>query len=491
MKRLALSALCAVLCGAGLIYLSACAQQKSPLSPNPALLGANTGRDSGLTALLDGFIMSQNSILRIQMSQPVDPVTVNASTVKVYQIADDGLSEAAYAYFVFSYDAASRRINIAPDPNHNSGNWDNNKNYRLELTAGITNIVGQALDGNGNQLAEGTAFDNFTRDFAIGTPAAGATYSLFPIRLTTVTLQAPNGPFSLYASNTSQNAGNVQTQYSPGVPSYVTLTATFSDNLDQSTVWVDDSTLHANLSLLDSSNNPAPVVAGSVTRTANSITAAFNLQPASRYAFKIVGGTNGVRSSQEPWEKVLRGRYFAGQLGALTLGYTYAAEAIDGTLPSYIDTQQANGADSTPPTLGLCYYQASWTPNYWRLMFSLSGSRTLDPATLTTANFYLVSGSSQNFDPTDPNQNYNVIIPAKVEYDPGFNEVDLYMPSQFPTRLSDGGGNFAWVKVMVLHTVKSLDGIGFDGNGDGAGGMADDDQIYGDNGANARKFYSQ
>jgi hypothetical protein len=490
MKKILLGICGLALCGAGMMYVSSCALQKGPLSPNTTLLGANSGHQGAPQYITfeagspnpSTSPMAVSKTVNIYMTTSLNPTTVNSGNVKVKTPADDALSETDYTYVVVTYDAGTKCIRLWPDPAHNSGFWDDNKRYRWELTTGITSASGAPLDGNTNGIAEGDAFDSVTRAFYTGAPGGTAYTNSGTITITGLTLASPIGPYNLMIGN----AGDVPIQWAAGVPSYVTLTVTFNRPVDQDTVWVDDSHIHSNLVFQDSAGTAVTPVAGSVTRTASSITAAFSLQPSSRYMMLAHGGLNGIRSRYQI-DTLLKGYqehgfFFDGN------GTGHGAEASDDTLPVYITTQKADATTFLAPTLSSCTYGS----RRWTVTFTTpSGNNKMDPGSLS-GNIQLISGDSASFDVTDQDHVFGAITPDSITFDIATNTAYVYVPMHFITHLNDGAGDFAYLKVMLLHNLRSQDGIYFDGTQppDGVGGLVTDDEITGNGGATAAKIYS-
>jgi hypothetical protein len=238
MKRLLLMFAIAGLCGTAGLYLASCASQKGPLSPNTTLLGGSSGSSAKLptaSLLATGTPAKVSRTVQVQFTAAMDPSSLNSSTVQLWNPTTDGLNETSYGFFSLSYDAANRILNISPDPNHNSGFWDDNTYYEIVITTGVRSLSGKPLDSNGNGIAESGEFDNFHASFYTGAPVFTP-----PALLTAVYNTAPiTGGISATDSNHATTSFGTSGGYAGNfaVAAPVTITASFGlMDVDQSTI---------------------------------------------------------------------------------------------------------------------------------------------------------------------------------------------------------------------------------------------------------------
>ncbi|MCD4812970.1 Ig-like domain-containing protein [bacterium] len=424
--------------------LVSCAVQQSPLSPSTTLIGQSNSTSTQKPIVDESSVPSsaaltnpavyyfENQVTSARMA--MDASTINSSNIQVYYKTSD-TEETQVTGLGISYNAALKQVQITP-----SGGWTDNTRYRVLFTTGIRTAAGAPLDGNGNGIAESGTFDNKNMAISIGAPVE-IIYTF--IAITAGAALDDDDPVLKYL--TSTNLNSVQA----GSYIHVTLTVTFSEDVDQSTIFVNTTTLHNNFGIVNNATNAA-VSPVSVTMIDNqTIEGVFILAANAQYKLTIMGGTSGVRSAVGSTYNLLRGRLYGGEDTVI--------EAAD-KVTRYISTVQAGGGlTNVPPTASASY---SSTPRYWTVSFS----DTMDQTTLTTANFQLEA----TYTTPIPDETYNVGIKAiEIVND---TTVRLYVPDSF----YPNGDNVS-MRVIVNRNVKSTDGIKLDGDGDGIGGGTEDD----------------
>jgi len=445
MKKISVGALLLVLAGIG--YLTSCALQQNPLSPVTPLTGtenANAVKMPTVTSFTGPAATTDP--VEITFSMAMNASTFTTATVQVWYKTDD-YNEAQYTEFSLSYNAALKRLTISPTGTNNE--WVTDRRYRVELSTGIQSLTGDQLDGNGNAIAEDNAFDKYNNQFSLGSPTTSV-YTFAALSVLSAQVEWNGGSGSIATGN----LGGVAAAYS-----YVTITVQFSDDVNQSTVFVDHTTLHSNLGFVNDATQDAvgPV---DVSMTAeNIIRAVFQLSPNTRYKLTLQGGVSGIRSSDESTShNLLRNRYFDGDGDS-------RAEAAD-KAERYIMTLDSNNttASTSPPTAFASYSSAN---RCWTITFTVpSPSNAMDTTTLTTSNIQMIA----TYDTS-----YNVQAKAMVLASNG-TIVYLYVPDSFYPGKSGYGPNVNMV-IKISRYVKSADGVYLDGDGDGVGGTEDDDYV--------------
>lgn len=324
MKRFISAIVCLGLAAAGTVYMSSCAAQKGPLSPNTNLLNPASS-STGLPQVssiswTSGAAIGVSQTVRVQFNLAMNPASFSTSTVKVYTQDTYGVGEATYSNYTVSYNATLRTLFIAPSPDF----WADNTWYRVVLTTGITSIAGAQLDGNKNQRAEDQAFDNFMATFATGSAPVGTGYGniynsvsgggpLGPLAISSLVLNY----YTVGAGGTTSTSGAVTvTGNIAGIAAAlpVTITATFSQRLDVNTAWASDTSLAPAFVFTDSNGTPVAPTSVTLTSGNTAIQAEFmNGLPAStKFQLIIKGGLNGLRSADEDNLILMRHLYFDG-----------------------------------------------------------------------------------------------------------------------------------------------------------------------------------
>jgi len=448
MKKIFTGLLMVGLCGVGAVYLISCAKLQSPISPDTSLIGAGNAQAARMPqASLVDSTLSTSQTLYVDFDMAMDPASLNASTVLVYQMSDTvNTTETQYTGISISYDATLKRLKVG-----STAGWDDNRYYRVHLTTGVKSAAGQQLDGNKNEIPESSAFDNYNAQFAVGTPLSGG-YTLSPINIAIASVEAGGNPpdFSL----SSGNVGNVSVAYG-----YVTITVVFNYDVDQSTIFVNTATLHTNFSLVnDMTGSPVSPVQVSIT-AADAVQGIFQLAGNTRYKLTARGGASGIRSSQDAAQALLRGRYFGGE--------NTVAEAADDVI-RYIYTMTDGGVSTAPPSVSISSY--STLNRRFSISFNIpSGSGQMSAASLTTANLKLIGYYNS--------ETYN-IQPKTIVIAANLASVEIYLPDSFYPATGTSTPNVQ-VQVKVSRNVMSSDGYYLDSDGDGVGGQEDDDYLSG------------
>jgi hypothetical protein len=195
-----------------------------------------------------------------------------------------------------------------------------------------------------------------------------------------------------------------------------------------------------------------------------------NLSPNARYKVILRGGLNGIRSNQELWEPVYRGRYFDGNGNGV-------AEASDDLKPCYIQTLATGVISSIPPLVAqadvVANNMTAATNRYWTVVFHTTpASVAMNAGTLNGSNIQIAIGPNQTFGKTAIT---TVIQPKLITYDITTNTATVYLPDNVKS-------TSAWTKLLLGRNIQDANGLYFDGNGDGVGGNApDDDRLCGNN----------
>ncbi len=447
MKKIFTGLLMIGLCGMGAVYLISCAKLQSPISPDTSLIGVGNAQAARMPqASLVDSTLSTSQTLYVDFDMAMDPASLNASTVLVYQMSDTvNTTETQYTGISISYDATLKRLKVG-----STAGWDDNRYYRVYLTTGVKSAAGQQLDGNKNEIPESSAFDNYNAQFAVGTPLSGI-YTLSPINIFQASIDAGG---VTDPSLTSGNVGNVSVAYG-----YVTITVVFNYDVDQSTIFVDAATLHTNFSLVNDITG-SPVSPVQVTMAGpDTISGVFQLAGNSRYKLTARGGASGIRSSQDAAQALLRGRYFGGE--------NTVAEAADDVI-RYIYTMTDGGVSTAPPSVSTASY-SSFNRRF-EISFNIpSGSGQMSAASLTTANLKLIGYYNS--------ETYN-IQPKTIVIAANLASVEIYLPDSFYPATGTSTPNVQ-VQVKVSRNVMSSDGYSLDSDGDGVGGQEDDDYLSG------------
>lgn len=444
------------------VYLSSCAQIAGPLSPDIKLNAASDTAGSELLQV-DSLDMpgAVSETARAYFNLPLDPATVNSTNILMYTLDAGGTSETRFNDYTLAYNASGQELIIT----HSSGTWSADTAYRIELTTGLRTIAGTQLDGNYNDIPEVPQFDNFHMRMSFGAPPFSYINKdrAVLIDLVNTTWASNANPFPGSSFVFGQNYGYISATYS-----HVTITVRFTTGvpipadfaLDATTFYSTPTSLHPNVIFTDGNNNPVNPLSIAVSTTLypnDTLTLVFNnLQPSSKYLFKLKGGLTGIQSSDGSTMRLNRHYYFNGN------GSTYA-DASDDTEPAVFMTQ-TNEAQNIPRVYVV---SAVWDNPNRRYAVTInvpSGIGTLDPASVTNNNFLLWNNNSQV-----------PIIPASLVLDNSLAPnpvVYVYVPLV----LSPYGAGTYEVFLTVRKEVKSADGISLDQNNDGVL-MTDDDNF--------------
>jgi hypothetical protein len=450
-KVIGIIALIGMAAGAA-VYLSSCAQIAGPLSPDIKRNTASDTAGSGLPQVtIVGYPASLTQTVRVSFDLPLNSSTVTSANVLVYALdTSTGTTEAPVAV-TLAYSVAAQQITITP-PN---GTWTNNTYYRIELTTGICSIAGTQLDGNGNGIAEGSQFDNYHTMLSFGAP---------PFSYTTKDTAVVHTPLTPSWASNANPAGSTfffgqEQGYVSAAYSHVTITVQFTCTapvpadfrMDSSTFFSTASALHPNVVFTDPSNNPVNPLSVTLLTTVypdDTLVIVFNnLQPTAKYLFKLKGGLNGIRSSNNSAIGLNRNFYFDGDEDGI-------AEQTDDTKPAVLMTQ-TNEAQNIPRVYVV---SAVWNNALRRYAVTFdvpTGIGTLDPASVTNNNFLLWNNDSQI-----------PIIPASLSLDNSLAPnpvVYVYVPLV----ISPNGPGTYEVFLTVRKEVKSASGISLDQNNDG------------------------
>lgn len=457
-KITAIIALVAVSAGAA-VFVSSCAKIAGPLSPDLKLNAASDTAGSALLQVSGGsYPTGVTQTARIQFNLPLNPATVNTSNVLFYALSTDGLSETPYTNVSLSYNAAGQEIVINPA----SGPWQDNTSYRMELTTGLRSVAGAQLDGNYNDIPEGPQFDNFWTEINLGAPTTpyitkDKAVQVFAAWWASNANPTPGSSFAF-----GSNVGYVSATYS-----HVTVTVQFTTSggvpatfaLDPNTFSTGTNALHSNVVFTDANDVPITPLSVSVMTTSypnDTLIMVFNnLQPSSKYKFKLKGGLTGIRSADTG--TLCRYYYFDGN-GA------HGAEASDDTDVAVLMTQ-TNEAQNIPRVY---VSSSSWngTLRRWEVTFAVpTGIGAIDPATVINNNFLVWNTySSLPVIPTSLVVD-NSTAPAPVVY--------VYLPLS----ISPSGPDTYDCYLTVRKEVRSYpDGITLDQNNDGV--LLTDDDNY-------------
>ncbi len=454
------------LCAGAALYLSSCAQQAGPLSPDLGLLNASstTAEKKLPTATITGP-GSVSQTATVQFSIPMNASTINTSNVQVYQQSTDGLSETLIAYSV-GYNAASMQAIITPS----GGVWGTDARYHIIAGIGCQSVTGNQLDGNGNNIPESGEFDNEHGVFTFGAVPANFTNPAAVVIADSVTITA-NG----FAGTLTPGSylGSV-----PAVYSYVTITVnlalvggTSDPNFlfDSGSYFQDATTLHSNVRITDINGTVLTPVQVVVYGAQNqSLQIVLSLQPGTKYLVGLKGGINGIRTPLALGTMaIVKGLRFDGNNNGI-------AEASDDWKTATIMT--ANVDNSALPRLtvsGLATY--SDTLRRFAITFNITtgvGTGTLDPATVNNSTFVLIDTDDYDAGGDEPNK---PIIPTSIELDnstPSAPVVYVYIPYKFSTDTGDNHRHI--VELIVSPNVKTAEGLPLDTTNDGVNGQPND-----------------
>ena len=295
--------------------------------------------------------VATNSAVRVTFSEPMDPLTINSTNIV---LRNTGTS--AVVPSTVTYDAATHVATLTPN-----GPLSNTTSYTLTVTTGVKDAAGNAL------------------------------VTAVPSQFTTAGL-ADTTPPTITARTPAPNA--------TGVATNTTVTVTFSEPMDQTTI------IPANIKLAPTSSLGTPVAA---TVTYNSGTNTATLTPTSPLSNNMnytATVTTGVKDA-------------AGNALAAQSTWTFTTIA-DTTPPTVVTTSPANGATGVAITSTI----------------TVTFSEDMDPATLNgtltnftvkrTAGLIAVPGSvsynnatrTATFTPTLPllpSTNYTVTITSGAE----------------------------------------------------------------------------
>ncbi len=447
-------ALVTVAAGAA-VYLSSCAKVAGPLSPDIKLNAASDSASSALPQVTTvGYPGSLTQTVRISFDTPLNPATVNASTVQLYALDQTTGTTESPVTITLTYSVAAQELTLIPA----SGTWTNNTDYRIALTTSIQSITGAQLDGNGNGIPESPQFDNYNTETDLGAPAFSYNTKDHAVIHTAITpswaTNANPSPGTTFFFG--QNNGYISATYS-----HVTITVQFTCNapvpadfrMDSSTFYSGPTTLHPNVVFTDPSNNPINPLSVTLQTTVypdDTLVIVFNnLQPTAKYLFILKGGLNGIRSSDLSTMVLSRHYYFDGDGDSI-------AEQSDDTKPAVLMTQTGE-AQNIPGVYvnDLTSYYDSANRRYVVIFRVPSGIGTLDPASVNNSNFLLWNNNSQL-----------PVIPASLVLDNSLAP-DPVVYVYVPLVLSPYGAGSYEIFMTVRNAVRSADGLSLDQNDDG------------------------
>lgn len=449
------------LCAGAALYLSSCAQQAGPLSPDLGLLNASsTTAESELptATIVAPASVSQTAV--VQFDIPMNAATINASNIQVLQQSVDGLSELPVACSV-AYNAAAMQAIITPG---GGGTWVENNRFHIIVGIGCQSVTGSQLDGNGNGIPEAAEFDNRHGIFTFGTP---------PVNFT-----APGCVqiFNVDVNGTGLLAGGFLGGIN-AVYSYVTITVdlalfggTSDPNFafDSGSFYQDATTLHPNVRITDINGTmltPTSVVVSGVDNEILTIT--LTLQPSSKYFITLKGGLDGIRTPLAlASQAVVRGLRLDGDGDGV-------AEASDDWKTATIMTSDADNNPVQGMTVsGVSYDAAS---RRVRVQFAIPagvGTGTLDPSTVNRNTFILIDEDDNATIADEPSK---PIVPTSIVLDntnPPNPIVDIYIPEKFSQDTGDAHAHT--VRLIVTTGVLTMEGLAMDNTPDGVLGMPND-----------------
>jgi hypothetical protein len=89
----------------------------------------------------------------------------------------------------------------------------------------------------------------------------------------------------------------------------------------------------------------------------------------------------------------------------------------------------------------------------------------------------IIVGPSKKAGPNfSQTQAQGAMVPKDIIYDIAGNTVYVYVPDDFIAPMS--GYNYAYVKVLISHNIRSADGLYLDGNGDGVATQDYNDDLF-------------
>lgn len=460
------------LCAGAALYLSSCAQQAGPLSPDLGLLNASsTTAEKGMpraTINAPGSVSQTATVdftfpIAAPNAAPMNPATINTSNIQVYQQSTDGLSESLLPGYTVAYDAAACRAVITPS----GGVWGTDARYHIVVGIGCQSVTGNQLDGNGNGIPEDPTFDNKHGVFIFGTPPANFTY-----------------PGCVQVFNVDVNGtGILAGGYLGGIDAVavpVTITIIFalsapgtSDpnfDFDSGSYFLDATTLHPNVRITDINGTmltPTSVVVSGVDNEILTIT--LTLQPSSKYFITLKGGLDGIRTPLAlASQAVVRGLRLDGDGDGV-------AEASDDWKTATIMTSDADNNPVQGFTVNAANTDYEVALRRIKVVFDIPamiGSGTLNPSTVNSSTFILIDEEDLDAAGNEPPK---PIIPTSIQLNntiPSAPEVYLYIPEKFS---SDTGDNHDHtVRLIVTPGVLTAEGLAMDNNGDGVLGMPND-----------------
>lgn len=458
------------LCAGAALYLSSCAQQAGPLSPDLGLLNASsTTAESELptATIVAPASVSQTAV--VQFDIPMNAATINASNIQVLQQSVDGLSELPVACSV-AYNAAAMQAIITPG---GGGTWVENNRFHIIVGIGCQSVTGSQLDGNGNNIAEAAEFDNRHGIF---------TFGVVPTNFT-----SPFGVVQAYFGITV-TAGSSTFFMEPGVATggitaaynYVTITVGFNlfgaalDDpafaFDSGSFFTTATSLSPNVVITNVNGAAVTPISVAVSGSRNEVlTIVLSLQPASKYFFSLKGGMNGIRSPLAlSTMAVVKGLRFDGN-------YNGIAEASDDWKTATIMTSDADNNPVQGFTVNAANTDYEVALRRIKVVFDIPamiGSGTLNPSTVNSSTFILIDEEDLDAAGNEPPK---PIIPTSIQLNntiPSAPEVYLYIPEKFS---SDTGDNHDHtVRLIVTPGVLTAEGLAMDNNGDGVLGMPND-----------------
>lgn len=461
------------LCAGAALYLSSCAQQAGPLNPSLDLLNASSTRgDLPEATITAPASVSQTAIVTFNL--PMNPATINTSTIQVYQQAADGLSENLLAGYTVAYNPGPQQAVITPA----GGVWPTDARYHIVATTSCRSIGGDQLDGNGNEIPEDPTFDNEHEVFFFGTAPANYTNPAGYVRTyfgLTITAGGATGHIT-----PGGYVGGLQAVYN-----YVTITVGFNTSLigtsdpnfaiDQSSIFQDATTLNPNISITDANGTRLTPVNVTLSGTQNELlTIVLALQPASKYYFSLKGGYSGIRTSSAANAAVAKGLLFDGD-------FDNRVEAFDDWETATIMT--ANVDNSAMPAFTVSGVSYNSTTRKVAVLFNIPngiGTGTLNASTVNNTSVLLIDIDDNDVADDQADKpitagsiqldNYDTVISGAPE--PSNPQVNLYVPLKFSA--DSGDGHTHTVRVVVTTAVRTAEGLAMDNNGDGVSGTLAD-----------------
>ena len=142
------------------VAFSGCGKKANPLNPGtgvgPAEAGAGLPHVTSVRSSDGDSLLSNSDQILVVFDKPMDPATINASTITVTAYGKEGGTGGVAKNGTIAYFRETNRAVFAP-----SGNFVDSSAYVVTVTTGAHDLKGNPLDGNGNNFAEAAAYDNF------------------------------------------------------------------------------------------------------------------------------------------------------------------------------------------------------------------------------------------------------------------------------------------------------------------------------------------